>query len=307
MNLTLTFDAKATLGEGPVWDAKTQTLYWVDILEKRIYAGAELHTQLNGYIGCFALRPNGSFILALSQPQGGSAFVSLEPDSARQTVLAPLSEPAANRFNDGKCDPVGRFIAGTMDMDGNKPSGALYSFDGKNITTLLNGVTISNGLAWSPDHKTFYYNDTPTRKIQAFDYDIASGQIANPRVAVSVPEALGWADGMTSDSDGNLWVAMWGGAQVVKWNPRNGRILEQIAVPALQTSSCVFGGRDLNELYVTSARVSMSGEGLAQYPLSGGVFKITTNVRGMPLFEFKDESAVKPLFHREDAKNAKEF
>ena len=164
--------------------------------------------------------------------------------------------------------------------------GLLYSFDGKKVTRLLDGVTISNGLAWSPNHKTFYYIDTPTREIKAFDYDLATGQIANPRVAIYVPKSLGWTDGMTSDTDGNLWIAMWGGAQVTKWNPNTGKLLEQIPVPALQTSSCVFGGRDMNELYITSARKGMSEENLKKYPLSGGLFKIITNVEGMPTFEF---------------------
>jgi sugar lactone lactonase YvrE len=189
-------------------------------------------------------------------------------------------------MNDGKCDPAGRFIAGTMDMNEKDPHGALYSFDGNQVTRLLDGVTISNGLAWSVDHKTFYYIDTPTREVKAFDYDLATGQIANPRAAIRIPESLGWPDGMTSDTDGNLWIVLWGGAQVTKWNPNTGKLLEQIPVPALQSSACVFGGRDMNELYVTSARVGMSDADLKKYPLSGGLFKIVTRVTGMSTFEF---------------------
>ncbi|MDP1926215.1 MAG: SMP-30/gluconolactonase/LRE family protein, partial [Thiobacillus sp.] len=189
-------------------------------------------------------------------------------------------------FNDGKCDPVGRFLAGTMDMNEKDASGSLYSFDGKRVTRLLDGIRISNGLAWSVDHKTFYYIDTPTREVKAFDYDAATGQIANPRLAFYVPESLGWPDGMTSDMDGNLWVAIWGGAQITKWNPNTGELLGQIPVPALHTSSCVFGGKDMNELYITSARKGMSAEDLKKYPLSGGLFKVVTNVVGMNTFEF---------------------
>jgi len=281
MEAKLILDAKATLGEGPAWDAKTQTLYWVDILEKRIYAGTELLAQLDDYIGCLAPRKNGNLILGMR-----SSFTDLRVDSSQQTVLAALNERATNRINDGKCDPAGRFLAGTMDMNETDPNGALYSFDGKQTTRLLDGITISNGLAWSPDHKTFYYTDTPTRKVQAFDYDLATGQIANPRTAIHVPDSLGWADGMTSDTDGNLWIALWAGAQVTKWNPRTGQLLEQIPVPAFQTSSCVFGGKDMNELYVTSARKGMSEENLEKYPLSGGLFKVETKVTGMPTFEF---------------------
>jgi sugar lactone lactonase YvrE len=282
MQTELILDAKAALGEGPVWDSKTQTLYWLDILEKRIYSGTRILAQLDDFIGCLAPCKNGNLILGTR-----FGFADLEPNSVHLTFLASLdSEPPTNRVNDGKCDPAGRFIAGTMDMNETDPTGALYSFDGKQVTQLFSGVTISNGLAWSPDHKTFYHIDTPTRAVKAFDYDLTTGQIANPRVAIRVPDSLGWPDGMTSDTDGNLWIAMWGGAQVTKWNPKDGKLLEQISVPALHTSSCVFGGKDLNELYITSARKGMSESDLKKYPLSGGLFKIITKSEGMPTFEF---------------------
>ena len=286
MKAELIFDAKATLGEGPVWDAKSQTLYWIDILEKRIYTGTQVIAQLDKFIGCLSLRPGGNLLIALSEVEGLSSLVNLQVDSSQQGVLATMSEAANTRFNDGKCDPAGRFLVGSMDMNETDPIGSVYSFDGKQVTKLFGGVTISNGLTWSPDHKTFYYIDTPTRKVQAFDYDLATGQIANPRVAIHVPDSLGWADGMTSDTDGNLWIALWGGAQVTKWNPHTGQLLERIPVPALQTSSCIFGGKDMNELYVTSARKGMSEADLQKYPLSGGLFKIETKVTGMPTFEF---------------------
>ena len=287
MNAELIFDAKATLGEGPAWDAKTQTLYWVDILVKRIYVGNELLSQLDGLIGCLAPCKNGNLILGLSKVDGRASFVDFAPDSFQQTVLAALNESATNnRINDGKCDPAGRFLAGTMDLNEKDPTGSFYSFDGKTTQTLFSGVTISNGLAWSPNYKTFYYIDTPTRIVKAFDYDVSTGQIANPRTAIYIPESLGWPDGMTSDKDGNLWIAMWGGAQVTKWNPNSGALLEQISIPALQSSACVFGGKNRNELYVTSARKGMSEANLQKYPLSGGLFKVVTKVEGMPTFEF---------------------
>ena len=281
MKLDLLLDAKATLGEGPAWDSKTQTLYWLDILEKRVYAGTRILAQLDDLIGCLAPCKNGHLILGTRL-----GFADLNPDSVQLTFLATLDEPLTNRLNDGKCDSAGRFLAGTMDMNEKDASGSLYSFDGKQVTRLLKGVRISNGLAWSVDHKTFYYIDTPTREVKAFDYDLATGQIANPRVVVHVPESFGWPDGMTSDNDGNLWIAIWGGAQVTKWNPNTGKLLEQIPVPALHASSCVFGGRDMNELYVTSARLGMSATDLKKYPLSGGLFKVITSVVGMPTFEF---------------------
>ncbi|MBN8580206.1 MAG: SMP-30/gluconolactonase/LRE family protein [Anaerolineae bacterium] len=281
MNVELILDAKATLGEGPAWDEKTQTLYWVDILEKRIYTAEGVLAELDEFIGCLAPRKNGNLILGKR-----ASFVNFDLATSQQTVLVALNESATNRMNDGKCDPAGRLLAGTMDMNEKDPTGNLYSFDGKSTRTLFGDVTISNGMAWSPDYKTFYYIDTPTCEVRAYDYDMKTGEIANRRRAFEVPKSLGWADGMTSDVDGNLWIAMWGGAQVTRWDPRTGQLLEQIPVPALQSSCPVFGGKDRNELYVTSARVGMSEENLTKYPLSGGLFKAVTKYEGMPTFEF---------------------
>ena len=302
MEIEIINDASATLGEGPAWDAKTQTLYWVDILEKRVHYHRDDEygfTQLDEMPGCLAPRTDGNLILALSKtPEEFSRErnhfarinpfdqTQVKPATAKLTTLASIIEPANNRFNDGKCDPVGRFLAGTMNMDEKSPTGSLYSFDGQTVTSLLDGIRISNGLAWSPDYKTFYYIDTPTREVKAFDYDLSTGQIANPRVAISVPEALGWPDGMTSDTDGNLWIAMWGGAQITCWNPQNGELLEQIPVPAKNVTSCVFGGINLNELYITSARKGLGNADLTAYRHSGGLMRVKTNVEGMPTFEF---------------------
>lgn len=290
MKPELIFDTKATLGEGPIWDSRTQSLYWIDILEKRIYCGGELLVQLDDLIGCIAPRKNGGLILALSGDEGNRVgFASLDLDSLKLTPLAsPNDEPSNNRFNDGKCDPRGRFLAGTMDMGETDPFGSLYSFNGQSITKLLSRVTISNGMAWSPDHKTFYYIDTPTREVKAFDYDLDTGGIANQCIAIRIPAEFGWPDGMTSDTQGNVWIAMWGGAQVTKWDPNTGQLLEQIPVPAKNVSSCVFGGTDRNELYLTSARKGLDEATLEQYPLTGGVFRLQTDVEGMPTFEFGD-------------------
>ena len=287
MKPELLFDAKATLGEGPIWDSRTETLYWIDILEKRIYCGGEVLLQLDDLIGCIAPRKSGGLVIA-SGESGRLSFASLELDSLKLTALAsPTDEPSNNRFNDGKCDPRGRFLAGTMDMGEIDPFGSLYSFNGRSITKLLSHVTISNGMAWSPNHNTFYYIDTPTREVKAFDYDIDTGAIANPRLAIHIPAEYGWPDGMTSDTQGNLWIAMWGGAQVTKWDANTGKLLEQIPVPAKNVSSCVFGGTNRNELYVTSARKGLDEATMEQYPLTGGVFRIQTNVEGMPTFEFE--------------------
>jgi sugar lactone lactonase YvrE len=278
----LLYDVKATLGEGPVWDARTQTLYWIDILNKRIYANADIFLESDETIGCLSLREDGGLIFTKRL-----SFWTCKADASNLTFLSPLDdEPPNNRFNDGKCDPRGRFLAGTMDMSEKDPNGSLYSFDGKSAKKLLGEVTISNGLTWTPDYKTLYYIDTPTHEVKAHDYDLETGTIDYMRVVVRLPESLGFPDGMTSDMQGNLWIAMWGGAQVTKWDPNTGQMLEQIPVPAKNVSSCVFGGENMNELFITSARVGLDEETLQQYPLTGGVFRLETNVEGMPSFEF---------------------
>ena len=289
MPVELLFDAKdpssplrASLGEGPIWDARAQTLYWLDVLNRRIYAGTDLLAELDESVGCISPRKSGGLILTKR-----FSFWTFDLDPVQTSLIASLeNEPPNNRFNDGKCDPRGRFLAGTMDLNEMDPTGSLYSFDGRSITKLLSEVTISNGMAWSPDHKILYYIDTPAREARAFDYDLETGAIANSRVAVHIPQSLGWPDGMTSDMQGNLWIAMWGGAQITKWNPNTGELLEQIPVPAWNVSSCVFGGKNLNELYITSARKGMDEGLLKQYPLTGGLFRVETKVEGMPSFEF---------------------
>jgi sugar lactone lactonase YvrE len=168
-----------------------------------------------------------------------------------------------------------------------EPSGSLYSLSPNGqVKTLLSGTRIANGLAWSPDYHSFYFIDTPTRNVMAYDYDLGTGAIANPRPVISVPPELGWPDGMTCDTHGLLWVALWGGAKLTRWNPASGQLLAEISFPALNVSSCAFGGPDLTDLFVTTARKEMDSGQLAKYPLSGGLFRIRTNILGMPTFAF---------------------
>jgi sugar lactone lactonase YvrE len=278
----LLYNAKATLGEGPAWDAKTQTLYWIDVLEKRIYAGSKLFLQLEDFVGCVAPRKDGGLVIGLR-----FGFWTFEPETNKLTTLAfPKGEPSNNRFNDGKCDAHGRFVAGTMDHGEQEASGSLYSLSPEGrVKRLLKDLRISNGLTWSPDGKTMYFIDTPTREVKAFDYDPETGQIANPRVIIHFEKTFGWPDGMTTDTAGNLWIAMWGGARITLVKP-NGTLLEQFGIPALNVTSCIFGGKDMKELYVTTARVGMDSAALKKYPQAGGVFKMETNVAGMPTYEF---------------------
>lgn len=284
----LVLDARADIGEGPAWEARTGSLYWVDIHARHLHIfnpleGTDRLIDVGEFLGCATPRDAGGLVLGLC-----SGFATLDLSTEKLTRLVnPEPHLPGNRFNDGKCDPAGRFLAGTMDDVEIKASGSLYSLapDGT-LKTLISGTRVSNGLAWSSDYRTFYFIDTPTRVVMAYDYDLATGEIANPRLVVSVPPELGWPDGMTSDIEGMLWVALWGGAKLTRWNPATGQLVAEIPLPAFNVSSCAFGGPDLTDIYVTSARKGISAEQLAKYPLSGGVFCIRTNIRGMPTFEF---------------------
>jgi sugar lactone lactonase YvrE len=289
----LILDARADLGEGPAWEAQTGSLYWVDIHAGRLHI---FHPQdcsdrslgLGEYLGCAAPRRSGGLVLGL---RSGFATINdplLSGEELQVRVLAnPEPHLPGNRFNDGKCDPAGRFLAGSMDDAEIEPSGSLYSLspDGP-VNTLLAGTRIANGLTWSPDYRSFYFIDTPTRTVMAYDYDLATGAIANPRPVISVTPELGWPDGMTSDAQGRLWVAMWGGAKLTRWNPDSGQLLENISFPALNVSACAFGGADLTDLYITSARKEMNAGQLAKYPFSGGLFRLRTDIQGLPTFPF---------------------
>ncbi len=285
MQAELILEARAALGEGPAWHRAR--LYWVDILARQVHcfrpdSGQDDAIQFDDPVGCLAPSRDGGLVVALRASVGTLGF-----PAAKWTPLASLAdEPPTNRFNDGKCDPAGRFIAGTMDMAEKAASGSLYSFraDGS-ATRLLSGICISNGLAWSPDHRTLYYIDTPTRMVMAYPYDLDTGRLGDGKPLIHVPPALGWPDGMTSDREGNLWIALWGGSAVSQWTA-DGKLAQTIPVPARNVTSCVFGGEALDELYITSVRTGLSPRELDEYPLSGGLFRAKTQTEGMPTFEF---------------------
>ena len=288
MQPELVLDAQAELGEGPAWDEAEGLLYWVDIHAGRLHCfdphnASDRCMEVGEPLGCVAPCQPQEVILGVR-----SGFARLDLGRGSLTHLAnPEPCLTGNRFNDGKCDPAGRFLAGSMDAAEAAASGSLYSLapDGT-WKTLLTGLRIPNGLAWSPDYRTFYHVDTPTRQVLAYDYDLERGEIARPRAVLSIPSDLGFPDGMTSDVDGMLWIALWRGAQVSRWDPGSGRMLEGIPLPALQPTSCVFGGPGRNELYVTSARLRMDAEQLKRYPWSGGLFRVQTSVQGLPTFRF---------------------
>lgn len=281
-------DAKATLGEGPCWDARRQSLYWVDIEEGKlhIYDPAKREDRafsLGQPIGAVVTRKSGGALLALQQ-----GFYAFDPDTeSLEHLHNPETHLPENRFNDGKCDPAGRFWAGTMAMCEAPDCGSLYCLDTDlTVHKKVEAVSISNGLAWSPDERVMYYVDSPTRVVCAFDYDKATGDIANRREVIQISDGMGFPDGMSIDEEGMLWIALWDGAMVGRWNPADGALLCEIPLPVSRPTSCVFGGRNLDELYITSARSRLDENALAAQPLAGGVFKCRPGIRGGPAWEF---------------------
>jgi sugar lactone lactonase YvrE len=287
-DLELVVDAHATLGEGPGWDQPRQCLYWVDIMGKRLHIykpqeGTNRTIQLEEMIGCAVPRQAGGMILGL---QNGFALLDLETEHLTH-LMDPEPELPNNRFNDGKCDPLGRFLAGTMALSENEITGSLYLMERDfTVRRLFDSVAISNGIGWSPDYRTMYYIDSPTKVVVAFDYELETGHLSHRRVVVTIPKDKGFPDGMTTDEEGMLWIALWGGESVTRWDPISGELLARYPVPALNVSSCTFGGPERRDLYITTARKDTDAATLEKYPHTGGLFRLKTQVVGLENFAF---------------------
>lgn len=288
--LELVIDAGAQIAEGPFWDQEEQILYWVDILEKtiNIYNTAEKKNriiQLDKMIGAIIpTTENGKLLAALED-----GLYIINPETAESEFLVnPESNTAQTRFNDGKCDTKGRFWVGTMDLEENRELGTLYCLDQDlNLEEKVKNVKISNGLAWSLDNKTMYYIDSPTREVLAFDYDLETAEIANKRTIISLAEGEGVPDGMTIDAEGKLWIAHFGGAQVSRWDPDSGEKIDSIQLPVSNVTSCAFGGKNLDELYITTASVGLSEEEKKEQPYAGGIFRYQAEVKGLAAVKFE--------------------
>ena len=284
MEAKLVLDTQAQLGEGAIWHAPTQRLYWVDIEGKKLHnyhpdSGKTYTVDVGERIGTVVLTEGDKAIVALQ-----TGIFELDLKSERLSLIAnPLKGMTDVRFNDGKCDPVGRLWVGSMHLSAQSKAASLYRLEAnRNVIHVLGDITISNGIAWSLNHRTMYYIDTPTGYVQAYDYESSTGNIKNPRVVVRIPEGEGYPDGMTIDEEGMLWVAHWGGSKVVRWDPANGGKLLEIAVPAPHVTSCAFGGDSLDTLYITTAREGLTDGQLAAYPHSGGLFMVNPGVKGIP-------------------------
>ncbi len=279
------------LGEGPLWDESKSVLYWVDIQSSEIHEWDSKSDRHQIYkfpvrIGAIAKKTSGGFIAATEK---GFANLSI-PSCEIHFIGNPEEHLVDNRFNDGKCDKLGRFWAGTLNEQGIKEAAALYKLDhqGK-FTKMLSNVSCSNGIAWSSDHRHMFYIDTSTRCIDVFDFDLEAGLISNRQLVLSIPATEGIPDGMTIDQEGKLWVALWGGGKVIQVDPIQGAIIGEIKVPAKLVTSCTFGGKDFKDLFITTASVGYSEQDLEEQPLAGYTFVVNTMaVAGMPLYPYQN-------------------
>jgi len=284
-NPTCVWRAGARLGEGTLWSTRSQALYWVDILSNRLYryrpADARRdHWDLGENISAVAERERETGLLVSLRRD----FAFFDPDSGLVSRIArPEPEREGNRFNDGKCDAAGRFWAGTMDFDCRESTGALYCLDaGGQHTRHVDGLHITNGPTWSIDGRTMFVNETGHRRIFAFDFDPDAGRLSRRRLWLEFSEADGAPDGMTTDAEGHLWIAHFGGACVTAHAAEDGRELARIALPTDNVTNVAFGDADLRTLYITTASIELDENQRRRQPLAGGLFAVRMDVAGQP-------------------------
>ena len=274
------FRDTSNLGEGPVWFE--DRLWWVDIEPGKLHAvdatgKNKITYDMGRRLGAAVPAGEGEFIVSL---EDGIGLFQVATGTV-EILASPEKGVQGNRFNDGKCDPVGRFVTGTLNMNGLQNAAALYSLDPKlGVKKIFSPVTCSNGLAWSADGTTMYYIDTLTWEIAVFPYDLQTGDLGSRRVVATIPKEMGLPDGMAIDSEGNLWVGHWDGGAVRCWSPVTGQCLAEIPMPCLRATSCCFGGLDFSSLFITTAQDDAGSE------LAGSVFVCEPGVSGYPVRRF---------------------
>jgi len=285
---TLEHKIKTKLGEGAIWNHQTQEFFWVDI-EGRLLHIYNPKTKKNrsfptpSRIGTVV--PSGKETAIIALEDGMYSINTITGDIELFTKVE--SDQPENRFNDGKCDPAGRLWVGSMHLEQITGRANLYRIDPDGTATkMLDSITISNGIVWTKDQKTMYYIDTPTGHIQGYDYEVNTGTISNERIAVEVPTALGYPDGMTIDENDMLWVGLWNGNAVANFNPLTGKLIRKIEVPAHNVTACAFGGENLDLLYITTASVDMTAEEMTEFPDAGSVFVAKPGVKGLEAWFF---------------------
>lgn len=291
----LEYEIPAMLGEGAFWNHKTQELYWVDIEGKKLHIYTP-ETKTNrsfptpSRIGTVVPQTDSTAVIALED----GIYIMTLTNGSLSRISNVESEITTNRFNDGKCDPNGNLWVGSMRMDETIPAAGLYRVSETGQTAkMLDSITISNGIVWTKDAKTMYYIDTPTGKIKAFDYNSTTSKISNERTAVVVSQDLGFPDGMAIDEEDMLWVGLWNGNAVARFNPITGELMQKIEVPAHNVTACAFGGENLDILYITTASVDMNENEKKKFPLAGSLFKVIPGVKGVENNFFASPSEAK--------------
>lgn len=296
MNIECVAESSNIVGESPVWSAEHKCLWWVDVRGKSLHClnddGIRNDWHLPDFVSCLALCRSGRLIIS----QGGALMFWNPTDGGVEEIVRPEPDRPGNRFNDGGCDRKGRFWVGTMvnnfGADGNdipidRADGAFYRLSpDMRLQRVVDGMWIPNTVAWSPDGKTFYLGDSMTNEIHAYDFDLDAGEISGRRLFAKSKDP-GHLDGSAVDVEGFLWNTRWGAGKIVRYAP-DGRIDREIDFPVPAPSSCAFGGDNLDTLYVTTARDTLSAAQLAEFSLSGGVFKFHPGVEGMPEPVFAD-------------------
>jgi sugar lactone lactonase YvrE len=278
----LLLDAETDLGESPFWDAATQHVTWVDITTGSIHrcstsGGAAPVQVVGGQLSAIAPRAAGGLIAALDD---GIALLDADGSVHRVATFTGVSPW---RMNDGKCDPHGGFWAGSVQLSRVWKTSSLWRIDPDwGVTRMLEGVSVSNGLDWSPDGKTLYYNDTRTCGVDAFNFDPYSGEISDRRRVLSVPPESGLVDGLTVDSEGGIWVALHRGGEIRRIDDR-GEVRTVVEVPVPDVTSCCFGGPNLDQLFVTTA---ISHKSERPQPHEGGLFVCQVPVTGRLPYQF---------------------
>ena len=287
---------RAVLGEGPVWDNRRNVLFWIDSLANKAFifnpkTGENKAYDVGENIGTLVLTQRDDTVLVGLET--GLYELNLTTGKLNKRVNPEPNSPD-NRLNDGKPDPMGRLWIGSMCKADNGVEGFdtdykcnLHRIDADFSCHVMDPkIRLSNGMAWTQDNKTFYYIDSPTRQIYAYDFDLKAGTVCNRRPCVEFSAELGVGDGMDIDVDGNLWVAHWTGWSVVKWDPRSGKMLEKIDIPVCRVASCAFGGENYDKLYIVTASVNSDKDGKAQ-PQAGYLF-VADNLgtKGLPFNRF---------------------
>ena len=288
MTLTadLLLDVRAELGEGALWHAPAGRLYWVDIVGKTVHAhepatDRTLTALGGGLVGAVVPTRRREVLIALQQR---FAFLDLAGGRMTPFPFEPI-EPASGRFNDGKCDPAGRFWVGSMALDETPGAGRMHCLHADlHVETKFAGLTIPNGLAWSADARTMFFVDSGSATLDAYDFDLPAGSAARRGTIRCFTPDEGVPDGMTIDAEGDLWIAFWDGWCVRRIDSASGATLAEVKLPVQRVTSCAFGGPALDTLYITTAHDRLSEAQLAAQPLAGGLLVARPSVRGVESF-----------------------